>query len=155
MGFGFLFKVTLTGVLWPLAAIRSLDLMFVSVQVDEHSVFRHRGERKVKTVEEDTEEVASKTAELLNEEGEELMGNQHKWFVMWQLMFNHCWKALPPTVGEDSSDGDEGEEGGRDNGEVKELTSVPEEDGDTRDEESEEISFPDTTISLSHLQPSR
>lgn len=56
--------------------------MFVSVQVDEHSVFRHRGERKVKTVEEDTEEVASKTAELLNEEGEELMGNQHKWFVM-------------------------------------------------------------------------
>lgn len=37
-------------------------------------MFRHRGERKVKTVEEDAEEVASKTAELLNEEGEELMG---------------------------------------------------------------------------------
>lgn len=59
-----------------------LNFTFVSVQVDEHSVFRHRGERKVKTVEEDTEEVASRTAELLNEEGEELMGNQHKWFVM-------------------------------------------------------------------------
>lgn len=41
-------------------------------------MFRHRGERKVKTVEEDTDEVASKTAELLNEEGEELMGNQRK-----------------------------------------------------------------------------
>lgn len=64
--------------------------MFVSVQVDEHSVFRHRGERKVKTVEEDTEDVASKTAELLNEEGEELLGNQHKWFVMSQLMFRRC-----------------------------------------------------------------
>uniref|UniRef100_A0A671V689 Ribosome quality control complex subunit NEMF n=1 Tax=Sparus aurata TaxID=8175 RepID=A0A671V689_SPAAU len=53
MGFGFLFKV------------------------DEQSVFRHRGERKVKTVEEDMEEVASKTAELL-EEGEELIGSRHK-----------------------------------------------------------------------------
>lgn len=41
-------------------------------------MFRHRGERKVKTVEEDAEEVASKTAELLNEEGEELMGKQRK-----------------------------------------------------------------------------
>uniref|UniRef100_A0A7N5ZTV6 Ribosome quality control complex subunit NEMF n=1 Tax=Anabas testudineus TaxID=64144 RepID=A0A7N5ZTV6_ANATE len=48
MGFGFLFKV------------------------DDQSVFRHKGERKVKTVEEDMEEVTSRTAELL-EEGEELM----------------------------------------------------------------------------------
>uniref|UniRef100_A0A8C4E3R8 Ribosome quality control complex subunit NEMF n=1 Tax=Dicentrarchus labrax TaxID=13489 RepID=A0A8C4E3R8_DICLA len=48
MGFGFLFKV------------------------DEQSVHRHRGERKVKTVEEDMEEVTSRTAELL-EEGEELI----------------------------------------------------------------------------------
>ncbi|CAG10414.1 unnamed protein product, partial [Tetraodon nigroviridis] len=45
------------------------------------------------------------------------------------------------------------EEGERDHSEVKELPPVPEEDGETRDEESEEISFPDTTISLSHLQP--
>lgn len=44
-------------------------------------MFRHRGERKVKTVEEDAEEVASKTAELLNEEGEELMGNERKRLV--------------------------------------------------------------------------
>uniref|UniRef100_A0A3B4Y959 Ribosome quality control complex subunit NEMF n=1 Tax=Seriola lalandi dorsalis TaxID=1841481 RepID=A0A3B4Y959_SERLL len=51
MGFGFLFKV------------------------DEQSVFRHKGERKVKTVEEDMEEVTSKTAELL-EEGEELIGRR-------------------------------------------------------------------------------
>lgn len=44
------------------------------MQVDEQSVFRHRGERKVKTVEEDMDEVTSTTSELLNEEGEELMG---------------------------------------------------------------------------------
>uniref|UniRef100_A0A8D3BAM7 Ribosome quality control complex subunit NEMF n=1 Tax=Scophthalmus maximus TaxID=52904 RepID=A0A8D3BAM7_SCOMX len=50
MGFGFLFKV------------------------DELSVFRHKGERKVKTVEEDMEDVTSRTAELL-EEGEELIGD--------------------------------------------------------------------------------
>lgn len=38
-------------------------------------MFRHRGERKVKTVEEDMEEVSSRTAELL-EEGEELIGSR-------------------------------------------------------------------------------
>lgn len=51
--------------------------MLVSVQVDEQSVFRHRGERKVKTIEEDMEEVTSTTAELL-EEGEELIGSSTK-----------------------------------------------------------------------------
>ncbi|XP_063039694.1 ribosome quality control complex subunit NEMF-like [Engraulis encrasicolus] len=49
MGFGFLFKV------------------------DDDSVFRHKGERKVKTVEEEMEDVAASAAELL-EEGEELVG---------------------------------------------------------------------------------
>lgn len=48
------------------------------MQVDEQSVFRHRGERKVKTVEEDMEEVTSTTDELLNEEEEELIGREHK-----------------------------------------------------------------------------
>uniref|UniRef100_A0A8B9LEM7 Ribosome quality control complex subunit NEMF n=1 Tax=Astyanax mexicanus TaxID=7994 RepID=A0A8B9LEM7_ASTMX len=43
-------------------------------KVDEQCVFRHRGERKVKTVEEDVEDVTSSTADLL-EEGEELLGN--------------------------------------------------------------------------------
>ena len=43
------------------------------VQVDEQSVFRHRGERKVKTVEEDMEALTSSAAELL-EDGEELIG---------------------------------------------------------------------------------
>ncbi|XP_023133201.1 ribosome quality control complex subunit NEMF [Amphiprion ocellaris] len=139
MGFGFLFKV------------------------DEQSVFRHRGERKVKTVEEDMEDVTSRTAELL-EEGEEL-------------------------IGDDSSNEDQGEEKTGD-GENKEMEKKivkgddaaherpaantgemlseqsnaeeeepKEEDSDQEEEmkndESEEFSFPDTTISLSHLQPSR
>lgn len=43
------------------------------MQVDDQSVFRHKGERKVKTVEEDMEDVTSRAAELL-EEGEELIG---------------------------------------------------------------------------------
>ncbi|XP_042371347.1 nuclear export mediator factor NEMF-like, partial [Plectropomus leopardus] len=144
MGFGFLFKV------------------------DEQSVFRHRGERKVKTVEEDIEDVTSKAAELLDE-GEEL-------------------------IGDDSSNEDQGEERAGGDGEkekkIKKVSegdeddAVPvepasdakmmltepnnatveaEEDGEgesgeeteMKNEESEEFSFPDTTISLSHIQPSR
>ncbi|XP_029316522.1 ribosome quality control complex subunit NEMF isoform X2 [Cottoperca gobio] len=129
MGFGFLFKV------------------------DEESVSRHRGERKVKTVEEDMEDVTSKAAELL-EEGEEL-------------------------IGDDSSNEDEDGDGemekkikkvvGRDDGASVELSAVPEEENmeaeeeeggdedsvEEKEMESEEFSFPDTTISLSHLQPSR
>ncbi|KAG7224129.1 hypothetical protein INR49_019864 [Caranx melampygus] len=134
MGFGFLFKV------------------------DEQSVFRHKGERKVKTVEEDMEDVTSKTAELL-EEGEEL-------------------------IGDDSSNEDQGEERAEGDGQNKELKQeIKKENKEEGDDgasrgavseqsnmeaeaeeggeeeagngESEEFSFPDTTISLSHLQPSR
>uniref|UniRef100_A0A671V8Y2 Ribosome quality control complex subunit NEMF n=1 Tax=Sparus aurata TaxID=8175 RepID=A0A671V8Y2_SPAAU len=135
MGFGFLFKV------------------------DEQSVFRHRGERKVKTVEEDMEEVASKTAELL-EEGEELIGSDD-------------------SGNEDQGEGGDGETEKKIKKEVRsanrELDAVPEEDNmeaeeeeeeeeeegkeeddreeeEVKDEESEEFSFPDTTISLPHLQ---
>ncbi|XP_074547680.1 ribosome quality control complex subunit NEMF isoform X2 [Halichoeres trimaculatus] len=124
MGFGFLFKV------------------------DDESVTRHRGERKVKTVEEDMEDVASTTSELLIEE-EELNGD-------------------------DSSNEDQSEEGASGDGENQQksetlekrddsLAAVPEEgnmEGESEEEEeeeaaeSEEFSFPDTTISLSHLQPS-
>ncbi|KAG7511034.1 hypothetical protein JOB18_038635 [Solea senegalensis] len=125
MGFGFLFKV------------------------DELSVFRHKGERKVKTLEEDMEEVTSRAAELL-EEGEEL-------------------------IGDDSSNEDQAEDRAEGDGEKKEIKKendtddvsgeqdgVSEAEEDREDSgvenenvESEEFSFPDTTISLPHLQPSR
>lgn len=138
MGFGFLFKV------------------------DEQSVFRHRGERKVKTLDEDIEEVTSTTAELL-EEGEELIGDnssnedQDEERAGGDGEIEKNIKRTPE--GDDGADGD--------------STTVPEEDGmeaeveegreedsgeeeeEMKNEESEEFSFPDTTISLSHLQPSR
>uniref|UniRef100_A0A3B4GNS0 Ribosome quality control complex subunit NEMF n=1 Tax=Pundamilia nyererei TaxID=303518 RepID=A0A3B4GNS0_9CICH len=129
----------------------------LAVSVDDQSVFRHQGERKVRTVEEDMEEATSRTAELLDE-GEEL-------------------------IGDDSSNEDQGEERA-DDGETKEVEVKKEDDTEEEDdgasgevdsaadtgekvsersdsgmekenEESEEFSFPDTTITLSHLQPSR
>ncbi|XP_022605791.1 nuclear export mediator factor NEMF [Seriola dumerili] len=139
MGFGFLFKV------------------------DEQSVFRHKGERKVKTVEEDMEEVTSKTAELL-EEGEELIGDdssnedQNEERTEGDGQNKEMKKEIKK---ENKGEGDDGasrgmlseqsnmeaeaEEGGEDSGMEK----------DSENGESEEFSFPDTTISLSHLQPSR
>ncbi|KAM4624775.1 ribosome quality control complex subunit NEMF isoform 2-T3 [Polymixia lowei] len=123
-------------------------------KVDEQSVFRHRGERKVKTIEEDMEEVTSSTAELL-EEGEELTGED----------------SSNEGDGEEKGGGDADRNGevedGEEDGERKELAAVPEEtaeeDGNEdgveteakSDGESGEISFPDTSISLSHLQSSR
>nr|XP_061798442.1 ribosome quality control complex subunit NEMF-like [Nerophis lumbriciformis] len=112
MGFGFLFKV------------------------DEHSVFRHKGERKVRTVEEDVEEMASRTAELL-EEGEEL-------------------------IGEDSSGEDKKEEIQAENGDEKQAEGTADSDSEdevdektTKEEPSVGLSYPDTTITLTHLQPNR
>lgn len=113
-------------------------------------MFRHKGERKVKTIEEDADDITSNTAELLNEEEEELMGNQRKALVTADAPVLMP-PPPPPRPGDDKSD--EGEEGQHDDSEVKELTPSPREDDNTRDEESAEISFPDTTISLSHLQP--
>lgn len=118
MGFGFLFKV------------------------DDQSVFRHRGERKMKTLDEEEEDVASSTADLL-EEGDELLG-------------------------EDSGSEGEGEEEEEESGRTAAEDEDPLTGGDIRDEDkseddeppaeedqSAEISFPDTSISLSHLQPVR
>uniref|UniRef100_A0A673ZDT5 Ribosome quality control complex subunit NEMF n=1 Tax=Salmo trutta TaxID=8032 RepID=A0A673ZDT5_SALTR len=132
-------------------------------KVDEQCVFRHRGERKVKTIDEDMADVTSSTAELL-EDGEEL-------------------------IGDDSSNEGEGEDGGggdgkkngvevkvekategaeaehKEDGDAKELDDMKEEGEEDEvegleakvksDGESAEFSFPDTTISLSHLQSTR
>lgn len=51
-----------------------MTLMVVALQVDEQCVWRHKGERKVKTLTEDMESVTSSTAELMTE-GEEITGN--------------------------------------------------------------------------------
>uniref|UniRef100_A0A8C7YAI1 Ribosome quality control complex subunit NEMF n=1 Tax=Oryzias sinensis TaxID=183150 RepID=A0A8C7YAI1_9TELE len=111
MGFGFLFKV------------------------EEQSVFRHRGERKVKSVEEEMDDVTSRTAELL-EEGEELMGKMAQRLGLVSEKSRKKKTVVP--AGDDSSSEDATEEKAGD---------------DEEKEESEEVHFPDTTISLSHLQP--
>ncbi|XP_010745067.3 ribosome quality control complex subunit NEMF [Larimichthys crocea] len=134
MGFGFLFKV------------------------EEESVFRHRGERKVKTVEEDMEDVTSTTAELLDEDGEELIGDDSSNEDPGEEKEGGTEKEIKKAPkGEDGASGElatvpeenmeEEEEEGReeDSGEEEEM----------KNENGEEFSFPDTTISLSHLQPSR
>ncbi|KAK1793434.1 hypothetical protein P4O66_011812 [Electrophorus voltai] len=154
LGFGFLFKV------------------------DEQCVFRHRGERKVKTLEEDMEDVTSSTAELL-EEGEELLGEDSA----------NEGEAEPEDIDEDDrkQKGGEEEDELKKEAEVEESTGVlevlgealsevekqmeeedeeeEEEEGHEReqcadeqtksDEESAEMSFPNTTISLTHLQSNR
>ncbi|MCI4382891.1 hypothetical protein PGIGA_G00019920 [Pangasianodon gigas] len=150
MGFGFLFKV------------------------DEQCVFRHRGERKVKTLEEDVEDMSSSTAELL-EEGEELLGEDSA--------------NEGEAEGEDMSEEDDRMEEGQDEDvlqrvEAEEKMEANEEqsaeiqletlkqeeekkevceqkgekgiDDETKsEEESTDISFPDTTILLTHLQSNR
>ncbi|CAL8273531.1 unnamed protein product [Merluccius merluccius] len=127
-------------------------------KVDEQSVFRHRGERKVKTIEEDMEEVTSSAADLL-EDGEELIGDdssnegegeeegggeaRENGEKMGKVADEEAPKELPPVPEETSTEG----------GDVKEEK---EEEGEMEVEENEDdICFPDTSISLSHLQPSR
>lgn len=86
---------------------------------------------------------------------------------------------LSPAAGDDSSNEDQGEEGAGGDGEMEkkikklaegddgvseQLAAVPEEvnveessgeEEEMKNEESDDFSFPDTTISLSHLQPNR
>ncbi|KAM7376005.1 hypothetical protein PAMP_005758 [Pampus punctatissimus] len=145
MGFGFLFKV------------------------DEQSVFRHRGERKVKTVEEDMEEVTSGTADLL-EEGEELIGDDssnedqgegravgdEKNKEMEKKIKNEPEADGGRMLSEQSNMEEEEEEDEEDEEEEEEEDQGDsEKEKEMKNKESEEFSFPDTTISLSHLQPNR
>ncbi|KAM9708564.1 ribosome quality control complex subunit NEMF [Menidia menidia] len=140
MGFGFVFKV------------------------DEQSVFRHRGERKVKTIEEDMEEVTSRAAELL-EDGEELMGDDSSNEDQGeehaadgeQKEGKKETKTENAEMEDDDASGDmdaDRDETDRDPDEMQSVQNNEEEDGDD-ETKSEEFSFPDTTISLSHLQSSR
>ncbi|XP_034530781.1 nuclear export mediator factor Nemf-like isoform X2 [Notolabrus celidotus] len=129
MGFGFLFKV------------------------DDESVVRHRGERKVKTVEEDMEDVTSTTAELLAE-GEELTGDDSS--NEDQSEERTSGDTEKHQKNEKSDDGGSGDLAAvPEDGDMEaEAEDESEEEEEIKKEESEEFSFPDTTISLSHLQPS-
>ncbi|KAG7328087.1 hypothetical protein KOW79_008031 [Hemibagrus wyckioides] len=158
MGFGFLFKV------------------------DEQSVFRHRGERKVKTLEEDMEDISSRTAELL-EEGEELLVSTM--FLPGEDSANEVEadgddmleedgtmeegheEMLQKVEAEENMEANEeqsseiqfetlNQEEEEEEKEVCEQKGEKETDEGTKSEEdSTDISFPDTTIILTHLQSNR
>ncbi|KAG9336404.1 hypothetical protein JZ751_002751 [Albula glossodonta] len=159
MGFGFLFKV------------------------DEQFVWRHRDERKVKTVDEDMESVTNSTADLLID-GEELIGDDssNEGEDDRGEQKEECEDSGKEEYGEgvvkEESNGEGVVEEGEEQ-ETKEPTSLPSEQKEEEDSEGEsdhqeepegeedgcntqvktegdeEISFPDTTIPLSHLQSAR
>lgn len=122
----------------------------------------------MKTLDEE-EDVTSSTADLL-EEGDELLGVVHEprpsSLLILKPVRTQC-VVVDCVSGEDSgSEGEEEEESGRTVAEEEEpLTcgnirddepacSAPDEPP-AEDDQSAEISFPDTNISLSHLQPNR
>nr|XP_023684122.1 nuclear export mediator factor NEMF isoform X1 [Paramormyrops kingsleyae] len=145
-------------------------------KVDEQCVWRHKGERKVKTLAEDMESVTSSTAELLTE-GEEITGDDSA---------NECDGEDGENEGErevkmeDAGAEDEGQneneeadsieledmgeeaeedEEGEQQLAMEEEEQSSEEEGQEADAEVKteevEISFPDTTIPLPHLLPNR
>lgn len=127
-------------------------------KVDEQCVFRHRGERKVKTVEEDVEDVASRTADLL-EEGEELLGEDEGEDVGEENdRMDEGEEAEEFTETQETSDQAQLENEKPQLEDVEELEEEGEDDEEVKskeEEESTDISFPDTTISLTHLQSNR
>ncbi|MBN3298787.1 NEMF factor, partial [Amia calva] len=161
MGFGFLFKV------------------------DEPCVWRHRGERKVKNLDEDLETVTSSTADLLIE-GPELTGDESS-----NEGEGERERTIKEEGEEEESEGaeqeNEQEEKDREDEADRDMAEVGEEsdeeadpqddavgegqgeDGPPRSGEQtegkeehnsganseEEISYPDTVITLPHLQPGR
>ncbi|KAK1158708.1 hypothetical protein AOXY_G22440 [Acipenser oxyrinchus oxyrinchus] len=179
MGFGFLFKV------------------------DEPCVWRHRGERKVRAVEEDMETVTSTNTDLLSEDTE-LLGDDSSSNEGEEERSGDGEERQagdPEETGENSTEesdteGEEGEESSpseqgalpgpqeeeREESSPSEQGAVPgpqEEEGEEsspseqgaapgpegegadnaahmkQEEKGEEFSYPDTTITLSHLQPLR
>ncbi|XP_048830455.1 ribosome quality control complex subunit NEMF-like [Brienomyrus brachyistius] len=143
-------------------------------KVDEQCVWRHKGERKVKTLAEDMESVTSSTAELLAE-GEEITGDDSA---------NECDGEEGEKEGErevkmeDVGAEDEGQNGNEEDDSIEledldeeakedeegeqqlaleeeEQSSEEEGQGGDAQVETEEISFPDTTIPLPHLLPNR
>ncbi|KAM4853727.1 ribosome quality control complex subunit NEMF [Thomomys bottae] len=133
-------------------------------KVDESCVWRHRGERKVRMQDEETEILASRTSELLSEEMEQSEGGdgsseEDEELHAAPLDVAHTTRGDPEDIAiqsggeerneliekESSEEEGESEEGKEDQGSVEEI----------KDEEEETLDYPDTTIDLSHLQSQR
>ncbi|XP_075048742.1 ribosome quality control complex subunit NEMF [Mixophyes fleayi] len=138
MGFGFLFKV------------------------DEPCIWRHKGERKVKIQDEDLESVTSSNTAVAEEENEPLEApeddsdgsseeeeNPHNLGVIEEHLGEETDESCnhPPVTGDAVSDEDS--DGGSSSHSAENTTAVKEEDG------SEDVTYPDTFIDLSHLQKTR
>ncbi|XP_062061154.1 ribosome quality control complex subunit NEMF [Lepus europaeus] len=138
-------------------------------KVDESSVWRHRGERKVRIQDEDMETLASCSSELISEEMEQL-GNStdggdtsseedkeesHETPVEVEFTTQVDQEDVPvQSAGDELNEERIQEESSEDEGECEEVTKDPEPVGEVKDE-GEEINYPDTTIDLSHLQSQR
>lgn len=138
-------------------------------KVDESCVWRHRGERKVRIQDEDMETLASCSSELISEEMEQL-GNStdggdtsseedkeesHETPVEVEFTTQVDQEDVPVQSGGDELNEERiREESSEDEGECEEVTKDPEPAGEAKDD-GEEISYPDTTIDLSHLQSQR
>ncbi|XP_069883706.1 ribosome quality control complex subunit NEMF [Dipodomys merriami] len=134
-------------------------------KVDETCIWRHRGERKVRVQDEDTETLASCTSELISEEMDQLEGDDssseedreelHETPIDVELTTQGNPEAVTIQSGgdeqneliekESSEDEGESEEVKKDQGSVEEM----------KDEEEETLYYPDTTIDLTHLQSQR
>ncbi|XP_042310967.1 nuclear export mediator factor NEMF [Sceloporus undulatus] len=133
-------------------------------KVEESCVWRHTGERKVKVQDEDMETVTSNTSELAEEEMEPLDAPEGD-----ESSSDDSEKGESREKPENEQDPtethqQEGENGRDETGEALEGSSDEENAGSQEEGEgeeeltkevSEEISFPDTTIDLSHLQSQR
>uniref|UniRef100_H3B9L2 Ribosome quality control complex subunit NEMF n=1 Tax=Latimeria chalumnae TaxID=7897 RepID=H3B9L2_LATCH len=148
MGFGFLFKV------------------------DEPYVWRHKGERKIKSQDEDLETVTSITSELLSEETETLgeeedsssdeeagmtAPSQENQLKEAKTESNQSEENLEEELEQlEEHTGTSGEESGEERNRKENDTEGTEDMEKIKGEKgSEEVSYPDTTIDLSHLQAQR
>ncbi|XP_054827883.1 ribosome quality control complex subunit NEMF [Eublepharis macularius] len=134
-------------------------------KVDDSCVWRHKGERRVKVQDEDMETVTSSTSELAAEETAPLDAPDGD-----DSSSDDGERGEPkenPGKAEDSDEEHHLEAGGEGTGDAlasEGSSSEENPDSEEEDEEAqepvkkaqeEEISFPDTTIDLSHLQSQR
>ncbi|NWW91760.1 NEMF factor, partial [Rhynochetos jubatus] len=131
-------------------------------KVDESCVWRHREERKIKVQDEDLESVSGSASDLVSEEVELLEGGDSS----SEEEKAECQEAPEDVEAPSEGNRDEGVadlEQGRVN--TPPAPDSEEDDGESEDEvehpesksevKEEEVSYPDTTIDLSHLQSQR
>ncbi|XP_057638094.1 ribosome quality control complex subunit NEMF isoform X1 [Chionomys nivalis] len=132
-------------------------------KVDESCVWRHRGERKVRTQDEDMETLTSCASELVSEEMEQLEGGDsseddkeelHETPIEVELV-TQVDQEVAVQSGRDELSEELIQEESSEDGESKEVMKGEEPIGEMKGEEEDILDYPDTTIDLSHLQSQR